>query len=83
MTIDTGLKETFSPTDLSQPLQWWCSPTVLTSWVRSVRAKGKALRDNWGRAQEGTKVWFGIEVPLLIAQGSEPLRQVGRFCYWV
>lgn len=60
-------------------LQWWCSPTVLTSWVRSVQPKGKALRDNWGRAQEGTKVWFGIKVPLLIVLGGEPLDKRAGF----
>lgn len=71
------------PSGPESALQCWCSLTVHTSRVRSVQAKGKALRDNWGRAQEGTKVWFGIEVPLLIVLGGEPLQQVGRFCYLV
>lgn len=39
--------------------------------------------DSCGRAQEGTRVWFGSQVPLFTVPGREPLRQTGRFCYWV
>lgn len=33
--------------------------------------------DSCGRAQEGTRVWFGSQVPLLTVPGWEPLRQTG------
>lgn len=62
--------------------QWtWLPPTYPPPIVSKLgRGKREGTWDTWGRAQEGTRVWFGNEVPLLRVQGGGPQRQRGRLC---